>query len=50
MQVINILADGTEIDDISKIEISEKNTVYTVCQGIENARTDNKVLQEAWEE
>lgn len=50
MKVINYDKSGNEIDDLSKIEISENHPIYTVIQGIDNARTSNKVLQETREE
>ena len=38
MKVINILSDGTQVEDISKIEVPTDNNIYNVCQGIENVR------------
>ena len=50
MKVINIDKNGNEIVDLNKIEIPENHPIYTVLQGIDNARADNKVLQETREE
>ena len=38
MKVINILSDGTQVEDISKIEVPTDNNINNVCQGIENVR------------
>ena len=34
MEVINILADGTEVDDISTVDIPTDNLIYDVCAEI----------------
>lgn len=41
MEVINILSNGTQIEDITGYEVPTENTIYNVCQGIENARNGN---------
>ena len=34
MRVINVLADGTEIDDLSLITVPKDNLIYEVCADI----------------
>lgn len=34
MTVINILADGTEIEDISSITVPKDNLIYDICADI----------------
>ena len=44
MKVINVLADGTEVDDISQYEVPITNTVYDVCQNIEKGKGCKELL------
>lgn len=42
MTVINIRLDGTEIDDISKVEIPTDHQIYTVLKSFVREANDGK--------
>lgn len=42
IKVINILADGTVIEDISKVKISKDHMIYRVCASLANKYSGNE--------
>lgn len=42
LKVINVLADGTAIEDISKVKISKDHMIYRVCASLANKYSGNE--------
>ena len=41
MKVINILADGTQVDDMSTITVPISNEVYEVCRRLSECQSSD---------
>lgn len=41
MKIINILADGTQVEDMSTITVPIENGLYEVCRGILERQTSD---------
>ena len=41
MKIINILADGTQVEDMSTITVPIDSELYSVCQGILERQTSD---------